>query len=172
MTADEAAALIGSDYPVRQPVLQDCPPVDARAMVAISGIPISTLNVWVNRGLFPWAESATPGRARLFNIDFAMHLAITGFLVRLGLSAAVASNEALGIMQQDLGRPALKAIIGPIGGPTGMFTSAAPRELKVIQAEVLGEAELVHGSIVLDVSWLMHRLIEAANAVEEQGEQR
>jgi hypothetical protein len=171
MTASEPETEkpLGADYPTsRQPVLRELPPVATRAVVATSGIPISTVNVWINRGLFPWVQSGTPGRARHFSIDFAMHLAITGFLVRLGCGAAQASGAALDIMQEDLGRPGLKAIIGPSGGPTGMFTSPAPRLVRVIQADVLTDADLAGGCIALDIGWLVGRLIEAAKAAEKK----
>jgi hypothetical protein len=157
---------VGADYEIHQPCLAGVPPIDARTLQEISGIPLSTINVWIGRDLFPGVEPGTPGRARYFAADFAMHLVITGCLVRLGCAIAIASNFATHIMlSADLGRPGLKCLIGPTGGPTGSFTSPVPRSIQVTSTRSISSAQLAGGAVVLDLSWLARRLMKAA---EEQ----
>ena len=162
------AQLVGTEYPVLQPALADLPPFDMRAVSEISGITIGALNVQFTRRIYPWMETAQQGRARRFDPNFAMHLAVTGALMRLGMSVYAASSAAVHIMRaKDLSEPGLKAVVGPAGPPVH-------QRIRVIQAQTLADIEQaletteIEAFIVVDVNRLLSRVIDAAKSKESE----
>lgn len=68
--------------------------IDASILSRIAGVAVGTLNVWISRGLIPNVSTGTQGRARLFNLDTAIHVTIMTALVRQGYAAPVAAEMA------------------------------------------------------------------------------
>lgn len=64
--------------------------MDARSVCAAAGIAVTTLNVWIQRGAIPGWTVKGSGRARDFDFETALRIAITAELVRLGISAPTA----------------------------------------------------------------------------------
>jgi hypothetical protein len=94
------------------------------AVQRITRIPSATLNVWIHRQLIPGASAPAQGKARLFDIDTVLHIAVMGVLVRLGYSAPFASAAAATAARYGFGRPGAKLVIGPPGeGVHGLTTS-------------------------------------------------
>jgi hypothetical protein len=160
--------LTGDDYPVIQPGLADLSPLDISQVSEISGIGIGALNVQFARDIYPWVSTGQQGRARLFDPHFAMHLALTGSLMDLGVSVATASSAAVHIMMaKDLSQPGLKAVVGPGSAPH--YTP-----IRVVQATTLAELEdalgidKIKAFIVLDLNRLFQRFVEVAKAGEKK----
>ena len=65
--------------------------MDARAVAEAAGIPVGTLNVWVQRGLIPGMKVGSQGRQRDFDLNTAIGIGIVGEFVRFGFDAPVAS---------------------------------------------------------------------------------
>jgi hypothetical protein len=166
----KAVRLTGDDYPVIQPALAELSPLDISQVSEISGIGIGALNVQFARDVYPWASTGQQGRARLFDPHFAMHLAITGCLMDLGVSVHTASASAVHIMMaKDLSQPGLKAVIGPGSAPHY-------RPVRVVQATTLAELEEALGIdkikafIVLDLNRLFQRFVEVAKFLRSTAE--
>jgi hypothetical protein len=64
--------------------------MDARSVCATAGIAVTTLNVWIQRGVIPGWTVTGRGRERDFDFETALRIAITSELVRLGISAKTA----------------------------------------------------------------------------------
>jgi hypothetical protein len=156
---------IGAEYPVQQPSLRDLPPVDARTAMQIAGVPVSTINVWINRGIIPGVGVGSQGRARSFDIDLVVHIAIMGVLVRLGYGAPFASWTAVNVIRQrDLSEPALLLVIGPSDG----LLSPLPRPMRFIKnLNELG-ADDPEGYTLVDIARIVARVRQAVlNSSEE-----
>jgi hypothetical protein len=157
----EDAQLGGADYPVNQPALAALPPLDIHTVSRISGITIGALNVQFARGIYPWLETNQQGRARRFDPNFAMHLALTGLLMDLGVSVRAASSAAVHVMMaKDLSQPGLKAVIGPIGSPHY-------QPVRIVQAQTLAEianalGDDIESYVVIDLERLLRRFLGAA----------
>jgi hypothetical protein len=152
--------LAGADYPVIQPALALLPPLDIHQVSEISGISVGALNVQFARGIYPWVKTGQQGRARLFDPHFAMHIALTGLLMHLGVSARAASSAAVHMMMaKDLSEPGLMGVIG-----------ATHQQVHVVQATKLIDLEHALGTheieafIVVDVNRLFRRFVQAAGS--------
>ena len=66
--------------------------IDASTLSEIAGVAVGTLNVWIARGLIPDVTTGTQGRARFFDLDTAIHVAIMTALVRQGYPAPFAAD--------------------------------------------------------------------------------
>jgi hypothetical protein len=86
--------------------------IDAAAVARITGVPIGTLNVWIQRGLVPGISVGTKGLAREFDLDTVLHIAVTVALVQLGYGAPFASMAAAE-SRNGFERTGAKLIIGP-----------------------------------------------------------
>jgi DNA-binding transcriptional MerR regulator len=86
--------------------------VNAAAVTRITGVPIGTLNVWVQRGLIPGLNIGTRGVSREFTLDRVLHIAALAALVQQGHGAPFASIAAV-LAHGRFERPGAKLIIGP-----------------------------------------------------------
>src|SRR4051812_23042078 len=68
--------------------------MDARALAAAARVQVTTLNAWIHRGYVPGALEGGRGRARDFDLDTAVRVALMVELVRLGLGAPEAAHRA------------------------------------------------------------------------------
>jgi hypothetical protein len=85
--------------------------INAAAASRITGIQVSTANMWIQRGLVPGMEVGTQGVERLFDIDTVLHLSVMGALGRLGIAAPLA---AIGAAEARNGYdPGARLIVGP-----------------------------------------------------------
>src|ERR1700730_5982232 len=85
--------------------------IDASTLSRIAGVAIGTLNVWVGRGLIPDVTTGTQGRARLFDLDTAIHVTIMTALVRQGYASPFAADVAYGARRagwSDRGKMAIR----------------------------------------------------------------
>jgi hypothetical protein len=87
--------------------------IDTGAVQRITGVPATTLNVWISRQLIPGVEGSTQGKTRFFNLDLVTHIAITAALVKLGYGAAFSSMAASEARAKGVDRPGARLIIGP-----------------------------------------------------------
>ena len=87
--------------------------IDTGAVQRITGVPATTLNVWISRQLIPGVEGSTQGKTRFFNLDLVTHIAITAALVKLGYGAAFSSMAASEARSKGVDRPGARLIIGP-----------------------------------------------------------
>jgi len=75
------------------------PGIDANTLSRIAGVSVGTLNVWIGRDLIPGVSIGTQGRARVFDLDTAIHVTIMTALVRQGYAAPFAADVAFGARQ-------------------------------------------------------------------------
>jgi len=121
------------------------PRIDARALARIAGVGVGTLNVWIARDLVPGVDTGTQGRARLFDLDSAIHIAIMTALVRQGYAAPGASDVAFSLRQGGWDRRG-KVLIVRTGASQGhLFTSQEAPSLTAL------ERELEHRAVKPDV---------------------
>lgn len=73
--------------------------IDASTLSRIADVAVGTLNVWISRGLIPDVSTGTQGRARIFDLDTAIHVAIMTALVRQRYTAPLAADVAHGARQ-------------------------------------------------------------------------
>jgi hypothetical protein len=125
--------------------------IDAAAVTRIAGVAVGTLNVWINRNLIPGVTVGAQGRARFFDLETVLHIAIMVALVQLGYAAPFASRGAY-LARDGSERLGAKLIIGPPrklpGGrlgssPTITFVEAhSPQDLdRVLDRFVDGRPE-------------------------------
>src|SRR5207253_1211335 len=84
----------------------------ASAAARIARVEVYLMNAWISRGLIPGVKVGTRGRARLFDLDAVVHVAIMGALVRLRYGGSFASRAAFQA-REWWQRPGAKLIIGP-----------------------------------------------------------
>src|SRR5215470_19366416 len=68
--------------------------IDAATVARIAGVDVGTLNVWIGRHLIPFVGVGIRGRARIFDLETVVHIAIMAALVRLSYAAPYASSAA------------------------------------------------------------------------------
>jgi hypothetical protein len=68
--------------------------IDAGAVQRITHVPSPTLNVWISRQLIPGVSSPGQGKARRFDLDTVLHIAVMGALARIGYGAPFARMAA------------------------------------------------------------------------------
>ncbi|MFL5268834.1 MAG: MerR family transcriptional regulator [Stellaceae bacterium] len=97
--------------------------VDADAAARAAGVPVGTINVWIQRRLLPGVEVGSRGKSRSFSVDDVLHLAVMAALVRIGIASPLASAAAE-LCRRDNNWRKLNAVltIGPsddtrLGGP-------------------------------------------------------
>ena len=167
-----------AEYPLECPPIDHLPRLDMRAVARLSRFPISTLQMQLQREVYPWLKVRQQGRARRFDPAFALHLSIVGKLtIGFGVPAATASVLALDIIQlarTHLTEPDLHAVIGPTPEPPlGQIISPLPRPVWVVQTKTMSEIENTLGDqlpdsfIVLDIAEMVRRVVEAAKAAAE-----
>jgi hypothetical protein len=88
------------------------PEIDASAVQRITGVPVGTLNVWINRQLVPGVSGPARGKARFFDLDAVLHISAMAALVRLGYPAPFAAMAAM-LARGRFDRPGAKLIVGP-----------------------------------------------------------
>src|SRR6266566_9686017 len=109
---------VWSNYPGKQAILSILPPVDSRTVAKITGVPATTINVWINRALIPGVVVGQKGVIRQFDANLVTHLAIMAAFIRIGQGAPLASAAALIVMTSgDVSKDDLKLAMGDIHVP-------------------------------------------------------
>jgi hypothetical protein len=132
----------------------------------VTGTPVPTLNVWIQRGLIPWIEVGQQGKARSFTLDDVFHVACMAQLVSLGYAAPFAS-EVAAAFRRRFQEPAATLVIAPPTDTRGFkkqpeyhfFNESS--EIELISKLSVGRTEPAISYTVVRVSRLAEMVREA-----------